>query len=164
MARLTIHTHAWPLFITVMPPSFDARDVEAYIVEVDALYQRRERFATLVDTTAVSSLPGATERRRLADWQNSTIDQIRRYNVFTATVLSSPIVRGALTAMNWIFPPPNEQVVVASFEEGFRRCVDKLAADGHPVAPAFERMARETPPTRVEDTLPGGRSARVAGR
>jgi len=154
--------HAWPLFITVVPATFDAGDVEAYIVEVETLYRRGERFASLVDTSALSSLPGAAERRRLADWQNSTKDAIKRYNVFTAIVVRSPVMRSALTAMNWVFRPPNEQVVVSSFADGFVRCIDKLRADGHPVPPEFERVAREAPPTSAEDTFRGALSVRGA--
>jgi hypothetical protein len=162
VARFITYTHAWPLFITVLPPRFDLHDVEAYIPEVDALYLRRERFATLVDTSAVSALPGASERRRLAEWQNATIDSIQRYNVFTATVIQSPVVRGALTAMNWIFRPPNEQVVVKSFAEGFVRCVEKLRADGRAMPPEIAHLADGLPPLSVGDTLPSARSGWIA--
>src|SRR6185437_10690996 len=132
VSRFVTYMHAWPLFITVVPATFDAGDVEAYIVEVETLYRRGERFASLVDTSALSSLPGAAERRRLADWQNLTKDAIKRYNVFTAIVVRSPVMRSAMTAMNWVFRPPNEQVVVPGFAEGFLRCIDKLRAAGHP--------------------------------
>ena len=153
MARLLIYTHTWPLFITVMPHAIDLRDIDVYVQEVDALYKRRERFATLVDTSAVSSLPGAHERKRLADWQNATVDQIRRYNVFTATVVRSSVMRGAMTAMNWIFRPPNEQVAVASFEDGFSQCLDKLRADGAKLPDSLRRLAAGRPPRSVDDTL-----------
>jgi hypothetical protein len=152
--------HAWPLLITVVPAVFEAGDVEPYILEVEALYRRGERFASLVDTSALSSLPGAAERKRFADWQNSTKDAIKRYNVFTAIVVRSPVMRSALTAMNWVFRPPNEQVAVPSFADAFVRCIDKLRADGHPAPPEFERMARESPPTSAEDTFRGALSAR----
>jgi hypothetical protein len=158
---LRTYTHAWPLFITVLPATLDLRDVEAYIPEVDTLYSRRERFASLVDTSAVTSLPGGDVRRRLADWQNATIESIGRYNVFSAIVAQSSVIRGALTAMNWIFRPPNEQVAVATFTEGFVRCLEKLRADGHPAPSEIERMAYESP-VCVEDTLTSVRSARVA--
>ena len=160
LARLTLHTHAWPLFITVMPAAFDLRDVDVYIAEVDALYARRERFATLVDASPLTALPGAHERRRLADWQNATIAQIKRYNAFTATVITSPLMRGAMTAMSWIFTPPNEQVVVATFAEGFRRCIDELRADGHPAPRAFEELAKSGSVRGVEDTFTAPRSLR----
>jgi len=167
LARIVLHKHAWPLVITVIPSEFDLRDIEAYIPEVDALYKRRERFASLVDTTPLVSLPGASERRRLAEWQNATIDSIRRYNVFSAIVIRSPVVRGAMTAMNWIFRPPAEQLTLATFGEGFLRCIERLRADGRPARPELERMAREAPPASVEDTLatgPGARSDTSADR
>jgi hypothetical protein len=160
LGRFIVHMHAWPLFITIAPPTVELADVEAYILEVEAVYKRRERFATLFDSSPILGLPGAHVRRRLAEWQNDTIDAIKRYNVFTATVIKSPVVRGAMTAMNWVFRPPNEQIVVPSFSEGFVRCIDKLRAAGYPAPPDLDLLAHEAPPTRVEDTLPAAKSAR----
>jgi hypothetical protein len=152
--------HGWPLFITVLPPTFDLNDVEAYIVEVDAIFKRRERFASLVDTTAVAVVPGASVRLRLAEWQNESVELIRRYNVFSATVIKSAVVRGAATALNWLHRPVNEQIVVSTFAEGFAACIDRLRADGHPAPPQLERLAREAPPEAPEDTLPKAARAR----
>lgn len=155
MSRIETHLHTWPLFISVMPPASDLGELNAYIDEVNGLYKRQQRFASLVDTTRVTSLPSATERKRLADWQAGTIDLIRRYNVFTAIIVRSAAVRGGMTALNWLFPPPTEQAIVTSFEEGFGRCIEKLTADGQKVPEAVARLARTSPPRRLEDTLAG---------
>ena len=120
-------------------------DVEAYIADVNRLYERRERFATLVQTSENTTVPGALERRRLADWQNDSIDSIRRYNVFTATVVRSPVVRGAMTAMHWILRPPNEQVVVDSFGVALERCMAKLRDAGCAIPEALQRVAANPP-------------------
>lgn len=157
MSRIGIYTHAWPLFITVMPPSFDLDELNAYITEVNELYKRQQRFASLVDTSQITGVPSASQRKRIADWQISTVDLIRRYNVFTAIVVRSAAVRGGMTAINWLFRPPTEQLIVGTFEEGFPRCVEKLLADGQKVPEAFARMAK-SPPRRVEDTLRQGSS------
>ena len=88
---------------------------------------------------------GGVQRRRLADWQNDSIDSIRRYNVFTATVVRSPVVRGAMTAMHWIFRPPNEQVVVDSFGVALERCMAKLRDAGCAIPEALQRVAANPP-------------------
>lgn len=153
VGTLIVHLEAWPLFITVLPTSLTLADLEPYMAEVMQLYPRRERFASLIDTRPLRHLPGAAERKRLGDWQNDTVDLIARYNVCTGTVIASPVFRGALTAMNWIFRPPNEQFATATFEEAFQRCVQRLVEDGRPVDPALVRLAKERPPGSAEDVL-----------
>lgn len=155
LARIEAYTHHWPLLITVMPATFGAADVDRYIGEIDALYKRRERFASFVDTTPLASLPGAHERKRLAEWQNETIDLIGRYNVVTTTVVSSALMRGALTAMNWLFRPPNEQVAVATSAEGFKLCLDRMRANGLPITPSLELLVRGAAPVQTSDLVSG---------
>jgi hypothetical protein len=153
MATLEIRTHLWPLFVTIVPARFEAEDLKPYIAEVSRLYARKERFATLVDTTAVEELPGAAARRALAEWQNSTVEQIRSYNVCTATVLSSALVRGAMTAMHWLFRPPNEQIAVASIAEGFSFCVDRLVQDRQPLSGELRRLVERERTITLADVL-----------
>jgi len=156
MARFERTTEYWPLFVTVVPHQFFVRDVDDYIADVMSIYERRERFASLIVTAPTAVIPGAAERKRLADWQNETIESIRRYNVVTATVISSPIIRAAMSAMNWVFRPPNEQLVVETFDEAFSRCVARLREEGCEFSPALERAAREYP--RSERALLGPES------
>lgn len=149
MSRFEHSIRYWPLFVTITPSHFGIEDVDAYIADVNRLYQRRERFATLVQTSENTAVPGALERRRLADWQNDTIDSIRRYNVFTATVVRSPLVRGAMTAMHWVFRPPNEQVVVDSFAVALERCVAKLREAGCPIPDHLAQVASNPPDSAI---------------
>ena len=118
--------------------------------EVGALYAKKERFATLVETSGIRAMPDAATRKRLADWQNATRGDIGRYNVMTATVVSSTLVRGAMTAMNWVFRPPNPQLAVASFDEGLDACVRGLQADGVRLPPTLGRAIDRPRPYRFE--------------
>ncbi len=163
MARIVASTKLWPLFVTVMPGAIEATDLREYIAGVNQLYLRRERFATLVDTSLVTSMPSAAERRLLANWQHETVDLIRRYNVFTATVIRSAIVRGAHTALTWLFPPPNEQTAVASLGEGLERCVDRLEADGRRLPAELAALARSPTGVTIEALLGEGHRADTAG-
>ncbi|MCA9533923.1 MAG: hypothetical protein KC593_09595 [Myxococcales bacterium] len=127
---ILIETSCWPLVVMDAPPRLTSAGITTLIRSVNELYARRERFATLVDTARVEHMPTAAERRMLSEWQTETVDLIRRYNVCTATVVSNPLVRGAMIAMNWIFRPPNEQVTVATFGEALAFCGRQLKADG----------------------------------
>lgn len=144
-SAIEVDASYWPLLIVVVPDQLDAASVADLIRRVDKLHERKEHFATLVDTTAVKTLPRASERQALAEWQNRTIEVIRRYNVITATVIENSLVRGAMTAMNWVFRPPNEQVAVATFREGLTICCDRLRAADVPLGVALEAAEARTP-------------------
>lgn len=141
LCRLDLH----PLVLVDMPARFNLDELAKFTAAIDALYLRGGRFSTLVDSRAVVTVPDAAVRKRLADWQNDTREQIAEHNVFTATVTDSALVRGAMTAIHWIFRPPNEQVMVASYAEGFRRCVAALEADRVVFPPALGRVRNSAP-------------------
>lgn len=153
MAEIERHEHLWPLFVTVMPANASMAELKSYFAHVDTLYGRRERFATLVETSAVRSIPSAAERKFIADYQNETLDKIQQYNVFTATVVPSPLIRGSMTAIRWLFKPPNEQVTVGTFGEGLTLCVDKLKADGVVVPVPLQQLALRGGHVTLDDFL-----------
>lgn len=128
-----------------MPARFSLEDLAVFTSAIDALYARGGRFSTLVDSRAIATVPDAAVRKRLADWQNDTRHQIQKHNVFTATVTDSALVRGAMTAIHWVFRPPNEQVMVATYPEGFRRCIAALEADGVVFPPALSKVRSSVP-------------------
>ncbi|MFO0692800.1 MAG: hypothetical protein U0230_04540 [Polyangiales bacterium] len=146
-------TH-FPLVVSVMPPRIDVPMMSEYVERIDAIYRRGERFATLVDTSRMEAIPTSADRAFLAEWQNRTVELITRHNVINVTVVQSVLMRGALSAMNWIFPPPNEQLVVADFDEGFRICLDRLRRESASLPAGLERLASLGRPIRGDD-FPG---------
>jgi hypothetical protein len=61
-------------------------------------------------------------------------------------VVSSAVVRGTMTAMNWFFRPPNRQVAVATFDEGVASCIEALRVESVALPPALETALREPRP------------------
>lgn len=141
----------FPLVVSEMPRRIDVAMMRDYVARIDALYRRGERFATLVDTRRMEAMPTAADRGFLAEWQNRTVELILRYNVINVTVVDSALMRGALSAMNWLFPPPNEQLVVADLDAGFRICVDRLRRERSSFPVALERLASLGRPIRIDD-------------
>jgi len=148
-----VRAEHWPLVVLVAERSLERESLHDHEREVNALYAKKERFATLVETSAVSTMPDAATRKRLADWQNETRNEIARYNVVTATVVSSAVVRGAMTAMNWIFRPPNRQLAVATFDEGLDACVVALRAEGLALPPGLTRALDRPRPIELGHVL-----------
>jgi hypothetical protein len=146
VAPILVRAELFPLVVIDMPAHFALDDLASFTQTIEALYARKERFATLVDSRLVKGMPDAAVRKRLGDWQNETKHLIAKHNVFTATVIESAVVRGAMTAIHWVFRPPNEQVTVGSYDEGFRGCIEALRRDGLTLPPALERVARGATP------------------
>lgn len=88
----------------------------AYLAEMGQLFLRRKPNATVLDAREAGMTP-ATQRRMQAEWIREHEDDLRRFSRGTAFVISSPVIRGALTAILWLQPMPQPHVVVATVAE-----------------------------------------------
>lgn len=86
----------------------------------EEIFQRRERYVSLTDTTAVDGLPDARVRASIGQWLKTIEERAKRYQVANALVIASPLTRGALTAVHWLAPPPVPTTVCATLMEGAR--------------------------------------------
>lgn len=122
-----VSSEAWPLVVVDLPPDPTPEVLTVFCAEFDAVYRRRQTFATLIDATQVRRVPGAVERRQLADWAAAQKPLTQLYGAGTAYVITSPMVRAALTAIDWVFQPPCPQCWKASRRDALAWCVDRLA-------------------------------------
>jgi hypothetical protein len=129
-------TKHWPLVVLV-PQRLDAEEVAAFIADCNACYARRDRFASLVDLTLLEQPPDALQRRALTDWASARAADMQVYSVATAMVVQHPLVRGALTAVQWLVASPRPIRVVATPHEGTTFLLDALAKAGIPVSPSL---------------------------
>jgi hypothetical protein len=83
----------------------------------------------VIDAARMTSM-SAKQRRMQADWMEKHDASVRRNSVGNAMVITSPLIRGALTAILWIRPMPGEHVVVSTFAEAERWIIEKLRARG----------------------------------
>src|SRR5690606_27472498 len=72
------------------------------------LTARRERFVVITDTTLIAEVPSALVRKQLAALLNEPefASEMRRYQVGAGLVVDSVVIRGALTALLWLWTPP----------------------------------------------------------
>lgn len=96
--------------------TIEDRDYQAYvdhIGRIDAAWAGRDGAAVLIVDSGVPP-PSSAWRRRIAD----ASARLESRPVF-ALVTSSPLIRGVVTAINWIRPPSYPHAVVATPEEAF---------------------------------------------
>lgn len=99
---------------------------EGYLREY-AAFLRRGPYAAVYDARR-ASFPPASQRKRQADWIREHADTIQQNCAGIAFCTSSPWIRGAITAVFWLQPPPSPYVVVDDIVEAEQWACEQLAA------------------------------------
>jgi hypothetical protein len=107
----------------------------------ELIFAAPNRHALVVDTTTIESIPDATLRRRMKEFEDSRRPIIREKNIGSAIVLSSSLVRGAYTALRWISPQPAPNKAFSNVRDAARWCIEGIEADGQKVPPAAYVLA-----------------------
>jgi hypothetical protein len=129
----------WPLVvIRYNGPRTDA-DWHAMFAAYDRIHARRERFATINDTTN-APLPSAVERAMIGEHAKGHDDATRRYLVATCMVIENAIMRGALTAIHWVYKPHYNLFICATLREAYVVAARQLQAEGIAVHPSHARL------------------------
>ena len=66
----------------------------------------------------------------MAHWWKANGDAIKRANIATAVVLESTLLRGTMTALNWLVEPVSPMRACRSIGEGLDYCMTMLSAEG----------------------------------
>lgn len=116
-----------PLVVVTFEGQLTDDEMTKYLEDMETrVLGRRMPYAVVVDATRSRGID-ARQRRIQADWLRRHEAEIRRFNRGTAFVITSPIVRGALTAIFWIQPLPSPHVVVSTFDQAEAWCRAQLA-------------------------------------
>ncbi len=96
----------------------DATDAQfrAYLDQMTRMVDRREKNAVIMDAREAVRTP-PIQRRMQSEWMKTHHDSLARWSVGTAFVITSPLVRGVLTAILWLSPMATPYTVVGTVEE-----------------------------------------------
>lgn len=132
MSDVLLVTSAWPVAVLSCPAQLDARWVSDLDAEVGRLFARQEPFAFITDTSPVRAMPGAVERRMLADWaaRPEQVALQKRWNVGSATIVKGTMMRGALQALYWFWTPPCPQHAARDLDDAWAWSLRMLAERG----------------------------------
>ena len=123
----------WPLVLVIMPPTLQVEDIAYLQQSYEHVFAAPTRHALIVDTSTLESIPDATLRRRMKEFEDSKRPIIRERNIGSAIVLSNSVVRGAFTALRWISPQPAPNKAFANVCYAARWCIEGIEADGQEV-------------------------------
>lgn len=131
----------WPLVLVSMPPVMQVADIVYLQESYEHIFAAPRRHALVVDTTPLESIPDATLRRRMKEFEDGRRPIIRDKNIGSAIVLSNAVVRGAYTALRWISPQPAPNKAFSNVRDAARWCVEGIEADGQEVPAAAYILA-----------------------
>jgi hypothetical protein len=134
VATIVLDTRLFPLVISRFPGSWNEAELDAYLAGFVAIHARGERFVHVSDITGTTAIPNPQLRKKAAEFIATEHDRSRRLCMGTAQVAHA-LARGALTAIQWITPPPYPHIVVSGWPEALA-WVRARAADSGLVLPA----------------------------
>ena len=123
----------WPLVVVSMPATLEVDDIVYLQESYEHVFAAPTRHALVVDTSTLESIPDATLRRRMKEFEDGRRPIIRERNIGSAIVLSNSLVRGAYTALRWISPQPAPNKAFSNVRDAARWCVAGIEADGQEV-------------------------------
>jgi hypothetical protein len=119
-----------PLVVVRFVGDIADHELTSYLAEMESrVLARRQTSATVMDATLVRSVT-ARQRRMQAEWMEKHEEALARVSVGSAFVITSAMVRGALTAILWLKPMPTPHVVVSTVAEAEAWCRAKLRERG----------------------------------
>jgi hypothetical protein len=124
-----IHEERWPLVVVRASGQADLASAEHVNTVFDRYFRKRERFAAIFDLRGLS-LPDARCRAALGNFQKAHKTDFDTLLIADAMVLESRLLRGFLTAVNWLAPPSHPQRTFASPVEALTWAKNRLDEEG----------------------------------
>lgn len=139
---IVVDTRWSPILYIAYPRPFTADDWAQLIRQIDRHLDRNEPFGWINDGRS-PHLPSAHNRATLAEHQKRRAGDYRRLVKGVSTVTSSALVKGIITAIEWLNPLPFPHQIHATVRDGeryVRGCL-KLPTTELTIAGEHERLA-----------------------
>lgn len=125
--RVDVDDSQWPLVTMRLEGEMGDELAQAHIAAVRSLLDRNHRFA-LIRIPNVNRPPNAGQRRMMVEHLTTDRARLARLCVGAAFVITSPVVRGGLTAILWVAPMPHPHIIVGAQAEAEAWCRQRIAA------------------------------------
>lgn len=131
MIRATDTT--WPFVCLQTSGSSTPADIAEIMPLFNRVFARGQKHISFSDARFANH--DAAQRKLWADFTNATMEGSIRCAVATVVVLDGALLRGALTALNWLAPPKIPQHVAGNLDEALRMARSLALAHGLTVTP-----------------------------
>ncbi|NLE47477.1 MAG: hypothetical protein GX614_03630 [Sandaracinaceae bacterium] len=107
----------FPVVIMRVVGPYTEEELYEFGRSLELVFSRKKKFAMIVEITEGAELPDARRRQVVANWWKSIQDQQRLWNLGSAIVVPNGPLRGALTAIAWLFPSPTPNRYFATMDQ-----------------------------------------------
>jgi hypothetical protein len=114
------------------------------LTQFEGLFARRSRYLFLIDATKATKIPSAAARHAIGKWQNDHQEDSKRWCAGGVILVSSALVRGAVTAMSWVHKPLVKQYFPPTRREGVEWCIKTAEEAGLTVSAAARLLLQST--------------------
>ena len=139
---LSFDETAWPLLYVRYPSNgLTNEGLEVLLDRMMSYLRRRQQFAALVDCRGMTMAHTAHQRRRIAEWfVEPELERLAPHAIAIVVLFRSAVIRGALTAVNWIKPPPAPVKAFGSVADSAPWVRERFAEESIRVTPAMEDL------------------------
>jgi len=138
---LIFDDNAWPLLYVRFPSKpLNDEGFEYFIERYTAMVERRQPFATILDSRGPATAITANQRKRLTDWFDVTGELAEEYHFGIALLLSNTLIRGALRAVTWVKPVPVPIKPFESIADASAWVRELFAEQRIPITPSIETL------------------------
>ena len=123
---IVIDTGCFPVVYTMFGKGVTDEDVDRYLLALEDVHRKHTRFFMFVDALYGASL-SAPQRRRIAQWSKDNFEVSHRFCIGAVVILNSSVMRGVITAIWWIQPPPTKHEVCNSPASGIAKMLQMFA-------------------------------------
>jgi hypothetical protein len=128
----------FPLLLVTFETSECSRAGLSQLFEgFEVQFARKQQYAVIIDASRITQAPDAAWRRELNDWQSAHAAETRRCNVGAALLITSPMVRGVMTAIEWLYPPITPRTYSATMLQAIDWCIGRLRERAIPISPGL---------------------------
>jgi len=123
-------TSHWPLVVLHgATRRVTNEELEEFVAGQKEMLARGERYVEICDTRGITMVP-AGQRRLLADFAKSTHPEASKLCMGLAVVVPSPIIKGGMTAVLWMFSPSYPVRAFTTLEEAGAFLVERAESAG----------------------------------
>lgn len=138
------HEDMLPICLLVTRRTLTADDAPGVFEYYRSLCRRKIRFVAVSDVRASLSMPDARTRQRFAEEAARFATDAAAWSLGASVVVDSPLIRGALTAIEWLYRPARPTRYFSDFNEAIAWAGALLQARNVALTPAIRSFLRDT--------------------
>ncbi len=135
----------FPLVVTTYHGHAEREHFDQMMQAWNAIYGRGDPFVTITDTRDAHGIPDAHVRQLIAHWTRDTADVAEPLVRCNQLVITNPLIRGGMVALDWLYKPAMSRDAVGSMSVAAANCAQAMHDHSMAIAPATSQYL-EPPP------------------